>query len=135
MIQRIQTLFLIATVFLNGAYLFTPLYDKILDDPTGWIAASHSTALLLASGLSIACIGFYKNRIKQINWVKMAILFQIIAVASGFGVLFSLGGIGRYLWDEFLSHLIIITSGILLISALGFIKKDEELVKSIDRIR
>jgi hypothetical protein len=60
---------------------------------------------------------------------------QVIAFGFGIGILFSLGGIGTYLWDEALSVGTILSGLILQYLAIHFIKKDIELVRSMDRIR
>ena len=68
-------------------------------------------------------------------WVKRAALFQVIGLGFCVGVLFSLGGIGTYLWDEALGTGLVFAGLLFQILALRFIKKDEELVRSMDRIR
>lgn len=69
------------------------------------------------------------------SWVKYAMLLQTLSLAFGVGITFSLGGIGTYLWDEALGDLLMVAALVLQYAALHGIKKDEKLVKSMDRIR
>lgn len=80
-------------------------------------------------------IFLYGNRPNQIKWVKAASYLQIAALAMGVGVLFTLGGFGTYLWRELGSVGLLVISLVLLWASIRFIRKDEELVKSMDRIR
>ena len=135
MIQRIQTVFLALAAILNLAVYFTPIYEKAMADPQPWIGWSLALFLLAATGLSIYSIFLYNNRSNQIKWVKNAALLQVISFGICVGVLFSMGGIGTYLWDEALGTGIVFIGFLLQILALRFIRKDEELVRSMDRIR
>ncbi len=135
MLQRPQTIFLILSVFSSLAVYFTPVYDKAMQDPQLWIGYGLATGLVIAIIISIFSIFKYSDRKNQIKWTKVAMLFQLAGIGFAVGVLFSLGGIGTYLWDEALG------SGLALVGlffqglAIRFIKKDLELVRSIDRIR
>lgn len=135
MLQRPQTIFLVLSVFSSLAVYFTPVYDKAMQDPQLWIGYGLATGLVIAILLSIFSIFKYSDRKNQIKWTKVAMLFQLAGIGFAVGVLFSLGGIGTYLWDEALG------SGLALVGlffqgmAIRFIKKDLELVRSIDRIR
>ncbi|MEP2448953.1 MAG: DUF4293 family protein [Balneola sp.] len=135
MLQRPQTIFLVLSVFSSLAVYFTPVYDKAMQDPQLWIGYGLATGFVIAILLSIFSIFKYSDRKNQIKWTKVAMLFQLAGIGFAVGVLFSLGGIGTYLWDEALG------SGLALVGlffqglAIRFIKKDLELVRSIDRIR
>lgn len=135
MLQRPQTIFLVLSVFSSLAVYFTPVYDKAMQDPQLWIGYGLAAGLVIAILLSIFSIFKYSDRKNQIKWTKVAMLFQLAGIGFAVGVLFSLGGIGTYLWDEALG------SGLALVGlffqglAIRFIKKDLELVRSIDRIR
>ena len=135
MIQRLQTVFLTLAVVLNIAVFFTPIFSRSIEDPQVWIGYGLIAALVIASVLNIYSIFLFKDRKNQINWVKRAALAQIIAIGFCVGVLFSLGGIGTYLWDEALGTSFAGLAFIAQILALRFINKDEKLVRSMDRIR
>jgi len=106
-----------------------------MNDPSAWIGISFAIFLTGAMLLSVAAIFFYGNRLNQIKWVKAASYLQIAALAIGTGVLFTLGGFGTYLWRELASVGLLTIALVLLWASIRFIRKDEELVKSMDRIR
>ena len=135
MLQRPQTIFLVLSALSSLAVYFTPVYDKAMQDPQLWIGYGLAIGLVIAIILSVFSIFKYSDRKNQIKWTKVAMLFQLAGIGFAVGVLFSLGGIGMYVWDEALG------SGLALVGlffqglAIRFIKKDLELVRSIDRIR
>lgn len=135
MIQRLQTVFLALASILNLSAYFTAIYEKAMSDPQLWIGIGLASSLLIAIILNVLSIFLYNNRKNQLFWVKRSALFQIIGLGFCVGVLFSLGGIGTYLWDEALGTGFVFLGLIFQILALRFIKKDEELVRSMDRIR
>lgn len=134
-IQRFQTVFLAVATLLNLSVYFTPIYDKAVDDPQLWIGIGLASSLLIAMVLNVVSIFLYKNRKNQITWVKRSALFQVIGFGFCVGVLLSLGGIGTYLWDEALGTGLVFLGMIFQVLAMRFIRKDEELVRSMDRIR
>lgn len=135
MIQRIQTVFLALAAIINLSVYFTPIYKKSMADPQDWIGIGLTATLLVALVLSLISIFLYNNRSNQIRWVKYAAFVQIMALAFCIGVLFSLGGIGTYLWDEALGAGLTLIGFIFQMLAIRYIKKDEDLVRSMDRIR
>ncbi len=135
MIQRIQSIFLALAILCTLSVVFTPIYDRAMEDPQNWIGIGLSASLLIAMLLDIISIGLYQKRKNQISWVKRAMAFQVIGIGFGLGVLFSLGGIGTYLWDEAIGCGLAVLALIFQILALRSINKDEKLVRSIDRIR
>jgi hypothetical protein len=134
-IQRIQTVFLAVATLLNLSVYFTPIYEKAMADPQLWIGYGLAISLLVAMGLNVLSIFLFKNRKNQITWIKRSALFQVIAFGFCVGVLLSLGGIGTYLWDEALGSGLALLGLIFQILAMRYIRKDEELVRSMDRIR
>lgn len=135
MIQRLQTVFLALATILNLSVYFTPIYDKGMADPQEWIGLGLAISLLLPMLLNVLAIFLYQNRKIQMAWVKRSAFFQVIAFGFCTGILFSLGGIGTYLWDEALGTGLVFLGLIFQILALRNIRKDEELVRSMDRIR
>lgn len=67
--------------------------------------------------------------------VKFGTYLQIIGLGAAFGVLFSLGGLRAQLFNDVLGVGLIILALLMFWLAGKWIKKDEELVKSMDRIR
>ncbi len=135
MIQRIQSIYLFLAFVLDGTVCFNALYSHAMNDPQPWVGIGFTAVLIIAGLFSLLCIFLYKNRSTQIKWTGGAIVLQTIALGYGVGILISLGGFGPYLWDEALG------AGILLIAltttflARKKIKADQELVRSMDRIR
>jgi magnesium-transporting ATPase (P-type) len=134
-IQRIQTIFLTLAALLNLVVFFTPIYRHAIVDPSVWIGYGFSVTLTVATLICLLSIFYYKNRPKQLQWVKIGTLFQIVAIGFASGVLFSLGGFGSFLMKEVLSTGLLILALIALWQAGVHIKKDEELVQSMDRLR
>jgi hypothetical protein len=114
---------------------FTPIYDRIWEDPAVWIPYSFSVTATLALLISIVAIFLYNNRPFQANVVRGGIGMQFFALGFVVGVLFSLGGIGTYLWQEAIGVFLMLLALLAQFLAVRSIKKDEELVKSMDRIR
>jgi hypothetical protein len=121
--------------FTNLAVFFTPIYTESMNDPVKWIGFGFATTLTLTMILAVVAVFLYKNRVLQLNVVKGATYSEIVALGSSTGVLFSMGGIGIFLWPELLSMSLILLCLIFLWMAGKGIKKDEELVQSMDRIR
>lgn len=92
-------------------------------------------ALLLSMIINVFSIGLYNDREKQLKRIKIARVFQLVGLAVATAVLFTLDGFGLYLWAEILGTILILLGFILQMLAVRAIKKDEELVRSIDRIR
>lgn len=135
MIQRIQTLFLAIAVILNLIVFFTPIYRHAMNDPSIWIGITFAILLTAVMILSLIAIFLYNNRTNQLKWVKFVTYLQIAVLGVSVAILFTMGGFGMFLWREVLSVALIFLSLIALWQAGRFIKKDKELVESMDRIR
>ena len=135
MIQRIQTVYLVLSIVLNGAMFATALFKRTVEGPQYWIWIWITVVALLSVVISLWAIFQYSNRIQQIKIIRIAQLFQVMLLGGSFGILFSLGGIGTYLWDEAIGIVLVIAAFIAQFLAVRGIRKDEELVKSIDRLR
>lgn len=122
-------------VLIDLSVFFSPIYRHALNDPSGWIGTSLAGFLTVAMVLSFVSIFFYGNRINQIKWVKAASYFQIAALGIAVAILFTMGGFGRFLWVELVSTGLLVITLMLLWLAGRRIKKDQELVDSMDRIR
>ena len=135
MIQRIQTVFLLIAVFLNAGFLFTPIFELTEAYPNQWMVLLLSTALTLSTILSFIAIFLYKNRTLQIRFVTVAMVAQVILIGVAGGVLFSMGAIDMDSIAEITGVVMVVLSWILQFLAVKAIKKDDALVRSIDRIR
>lgn len=135
MIQRPQSIFLSVATIANLIVFFTPIYRHAMSDPASWIGLGFAFSLTIAAAIALISIFLFKNRMNQLKWVKLGTYFQIVGVGFSAGVLFSLGGFGTFLWEEVLSSGLIVLGLLMFWLAGSYIKKDEELVKSMDRIR
>lgn len=135
MIQRPQTLYLSLAALLNLGVFFNSIYTQAMADPAEWIGYGLAISTTVAMLTAVASIFLYNNRPLQLKVVKFATYIQIIALGFGTGVLFSLGGFGIFLWQESVGVALLLISLSMLWLAGRNIKKDEELVKSMDRIR
>lgn len=135
MIQRLQTVFLTLATAVNGASIFTPLAGRAMQDPQGWIGILYLGLLAISLTLSLYAIFLYSNRRKQMKWVRFAGLGQAGSIAVGGAIAFSLGGIGTFMIQELLSLLLLVVAAFSLWQAHRLIRKDQELVDSMNRIR
>lgn len=151
MIQRIQTLYLLAATILLAAMFFLPsvrfycsecmyaaemnavgiLFEDNLKEVKWGVLVFSSLSILL----SFIAIFFYKNRKRQIritNIAALSILLQVVAI-----VVYSRVYAGRvhhgvaYEWTAALPFL----AYVFVWMARKRIRKDEELVRAADRIR
>ena len=137
MIQRTQTLFLMLVV-LCGTFLLLfpfityPTYPPLfLRNPKDILPIANYLSVLLG----IVSIFMYKNRKRQIRLCHALVVLNSILLLSI--ILFSNQLYdhdfekGKLLWPAYLPIVAIIDAFI----ASRYIKKDEELVRSADRIR
>ena len=141
MIQRIQTIFLILAAAAAFALFKLPFAttsepvqasffaDKVYD------INDHMALLGLFAGagaLALVSIFLFKNRTLQMNLTKLALLVNVVGLILAAYFFSSSGsdsgeaGLGVYLPVAF------VVFGLL---ALKYIRKDENLVKSMDRLR
>lgn len=155
MIQRIQTLYLLAIVILSGFVIFFPLADLVnvkdhllylvdfrgisLIQPTGNILKSPlwgvSTFAAVVPVITLITIFSYKNRKKQIRLSVINMLFMILFYVSLFIYLFMANNSLNTEWHLKLVSVFPLVNMILNYLAIGAIGKDENLVKSLDRLR
>ncbi len=143
MLQRIQTLFLILAMLVSAGLIFVfPLWfsGKVIVTAMDTLSTSDllikpiGILFIISAILSFTAIFQYKNRKFQMTLVRLNILINFLLLGlivyhvqnlSG-EALVSEKGIGSFL------PIIVI---FLLVFANRFIKKDEDLVKSVDRLR
>lgn len=149
MIQRIQTLFLLIAFCLQLVLFWKPLTVLQVDDAyfyeiyiKGYVFGEqiqYSYSLLiftiLTSLLTLISIFFYKKRIVQIRLV----IYNTILILGLQGIIvYTIYASASNLKAEvFLQYPVVfpIIAAILHLLAFKYIKKDEELVRSADRIR
>lgn len=155
MIQRVQTVFLLLTALLMGTVIFCPLFEIIDVDKFTVVFHSYNIGEMLSSKyplwgvlpiamlsatLPLVNIFFYKKRKLQIN---MALLTAVLIVIYYVATIFYLNAYLAEIDDATVNLKLNMQFGIILpVIALIFdllaiyrIRKDEKLVKSLDRIR
>jgi Domain of unknown function (DUF4293) len=137
MIQRIQTVYLILTFIATGVLVFFfPLWTLNNGKAFYFMQDQFYTVLFgLSSTLTIVSIISYKKRQNQFVMGRLNIILNLILLGlfvyrslnlSGETIAVSEKGIGMFLP---------IVAIVLLVLANKAIKKDEDLVKSVDRLR
>ena len=137
MIQRIQTVYLALATIVSGALPFVfPLWT-LSNNQEFWFMQSMLYAMLfgLSTSLGLLSIFSYKKRQHQFVFNRLNMILNLILLGlfvyrslnlSGEAITVSEKGIGMFLP---------IVSIVLLVLANKAIKKDDDLVKSVDRLR
>ena len=137
MIQRIQTIYLLIAFIIMGAL---PFVFPLETDPSGnkqVFFTDHTVDFVLFIGsalLSIITIFLFKNRQLQFVLGRLNIILNLILL--GLFVYHSLSVSGEVATSEKgIGMFLPIFSIVFLVLANKAIKKDEDLVKSVDRLR
>jgi hypothetical protein len=135
MIQRIQSLWLLLAAALNPLMLLTPMPERMDADPAEWIYWAPMSMVALASFALLVAIFLFKKPSLQLQIVRIGTLSLAGVFAFEVAILFSLGGIGPYLWDEAISAAITGSSLVLAFLGRRAIQMDQALLASVDRLR
>ena len=130
MIQRIQTffLFLISITSVLGLFFFPPIYFPDLGLPIPMVLKSY---LILTAALAFLTLLLFKSRKTQLLMNRLHFFVQILAAA---GLVY--GTVNSDDLNVYLPWVVMpLLALILLILSSRFIKKDEDLIRSIDRLR
>jgi len=138
MIQRIQTVYLILTFLVTGVLMFfVPLWTLNTEKPFYFMQDQVYTILLgLSTMLTIISIISYKKRQNQFVMGRLNIILNLILL--GLFVYRSLNLSGETVnavSEKGIGMFLPIVAIVLLVLANKAIKKDEDLVKSVDRLR
>ncbi|OJX54095.1 MAG: hypothetical protein BGO88_10595 [Flavobacterium sp. 38-13] len=136
MIQRIQTIYLLIAFIIMGILPFVfPLETSSTGIKT--FAADHLADMILfglSAALSLIAIFLFKNRQLQFVLGRLNIILNLILL--GLFVYHSLSVSGEVATSEKgIGMFLPIFSIVFLVLANKAIKKDEDLVKSVDRLR
>ncbi|WP_445381549.1 DUF4293 family protein [Robiginitalea sp. IMCC43444] len=136
MIQRIQTLYLLLVALLTGVL---PYWLHLWTEDSGTpVYASDEMAVSLAfyaaALLAVVSILRFKNRKSQFVLNRFNILLQLFLLGFFVYRALNLSG-GTAVSEKGIGMLIPVFSIVLLVLANRAIKKDEDLVKSVDRLR
>ena len=142
MIQRKQSLFLLLATAISALLLYLPVFELLPEDvslPGKKVTVTINALLLIINGavgiLAFVTIFFYKNRGLQLRSCNLALLLTCILI----GLLFFLSdtmssGMNQkihYLYGSYLPLIQIV----FLFLASRYVRKDDELVRSADRLR
>ena len=134
MIQRIQTLYLTLVVLLSVVLIYgvqTSILGLGFQGSTGVLVFGEGVLSVL---LAVGSIFWYRNRQNQFVINRLNLISQLFLL--GFFVYRSLNVSGEVVTSEKgIGMLIPIFSIVFLVLANRAIKKDEDLVKSADRLR
>lgn len=149
MLQRKQTLFLLASVvayvvtyYLPFAYIGSAhisgfaVVDASGADHSDFSLFGFGYVLAVGATLALASIFLYSNRQRQMMVLRLSFIFYAIAFALFAWALLSAGSHFNGASPTFgPAFLLAIASLLLNMIALRFIRKDEKLVRSLDRLR
>jgi len=136
MIQRIQTLYLVLVALIAG---ILPFFVNLWSDAKGGEIYAQNEVLVsvvfyISGGLALWAVFLYKNRKNQFVVNRLNMILNLFLL--GFFVYRSLNLSGEAMVSEKgIGMLIPIISIVFLVLANRAIKKDEDLVKSVDRLR
>ncbi|WP_163400991.1 DUF4293 domain-containing protein [Flavobacterium fluviatile] len=138
MLQRIQTIYLILTFLITGVLLFfIPLWTLNNGKAFYFMESQLYTVLLgLSTMLTIISIISFKKRQNQFVMGRLNIILNLILL--GLFVYRSLNLSGETVntvSEKGIGMFLPIVAIVLLVLANKAIKKDEDLVKSVDRLR
>ena len=133
MIQRIQSLFLLICSIINLVYCYQLYFGQDIAMFFLEMESNIPLEIILLFPLIIAVISFYtifkyKNRQTQFVLNRLSIILCFVFVGI---LIFKFDIISSFEWI----NLVPLFSIVLLVLANRAIKKDEDLIRSIDRIR
>jgi len=152
MIQRIQTIYLLAASILLGLMIQNPIASFLIDDKVydllsyklvnsadekDMIFTNYPLAVLIgiAAVLALVTIFFYKNRKLQMrftlfNWILTLSIYIMIGYYY-----YQIQSVKEVLFTFRVQIVFPLIAFILLFLAFKGIKKDEEIIQSLNRIR
>ena len=137
MLQRIQTIYLLlAFVFAGIVPFFVPLWTTTDGKEYYFMQNQVYVALLgLSTTLTVLSIISYKKRQNQFVIGRLTIILNLILLGLFVYRSLNLSGETPAVSEKGIGMLLPILSIVLLVLANKAIKKDEDLVKSVDRLR
>jgi Domain of unknown function (DUF4293) len=137
MLQRIQTLYLVFVILIVGVLpFFLPLWVEADGKSFYFIQSLLFTIILgLITTLTLVSIFSYNNRQNQFLLNRLSIILNLILLGLFLYHLLNLSGGTSKVSEKGIGIFLPIVAIVLLVLANKSIKKDEELVKSADRLR
>jgi|TARA_B110000014_G_scaffold261249_1_gene252604 Na+/proline symporter len=133
MLQRIQTIYLALAAIFAGSTLFVFDLSKTIDGVVAFDKQHVLLGFIASAVLSLVSIFMFKNRKLQFVLNRLNIILNFILLAVF--VYGSLNAPGEANASEKGVGILPIISIVLLVLSNKAIKKDEDLVKSVDRLR
>ena len=143
MIQRIQTVYLLLASIISGVLIFVfNLWKSIgknifaldLIDNESYVLKLIPVLFLISAILAFVAVFLFKNRKLQFVIGRLTILVNLILLGVLINVSLTLPGEAS-VSEKGIGMFIPILAILLLVLANKAIKKDEDLVKSVDRLR
>jgi hypothetical protein len=137
MIQRIQTIYLFLVFIITGALpFFIPLWTMSDGKSYFFMQSQIYTILLgLSTTLTVLSIVSYKKRQNQFVIGRLNIILNLILLGLFVYRSLNLSGETPAVSEKGIGMFLPILAIVLLVLANKAIKKDEDLVKSVDRLR
>jgi hypothetical protein len=137
MIQRIQTIYLLLAFVVTGILPFIfPLWT--LNDGKEYFFMQNQYYVILeglSTTLSLVTIVSYKKRQNQFVMCRLNILLNLILLGLFVYRSLNLSGEASFVSEKGIGMFLPIIAIVLLVLSNKAIKKDEDLVKSVDRLR
>ena len=137
MIQRIQTIYLLLAFVVTGVLLFFfPLWT-MSDNKEYFFMQSQVYTILLGLSTSLTLLGIvsYKKRQNQFVIGRLNIILNLILLGLFVYRSLNLSGETPAVSEKGIGMFLPAVASVLLVLANKAIKKDEDLVKSVDRLR
>ena len=137
MIQRIQTIYLLLAFVVTGILLFfIPLWTMSDSKEYYFMQSQVYTILLgLSTTLSLLSIVSYKKRQNQFVIGRLNIILNLILLGLFVYRSLNLSGETPAVSEKGIGMFLPVLAIVFLVLANNAIKKDEDLVKSVDRLR
>jgi hypothetical protein len=137
MIQRIQTIYLLLVFVVTGVLLFfIPLWTMTNGESFYFMQSQVYTIILgLSTTLTLFSIVSYKKRQNQFVIGRLNILLNLILLGLFVYRSLNLSGETPAVSEKGIGMFLPVAAIVLLVLANKAIKKDEDLVKSVDRLR
>ena len=139
MLQRIQTLYLTTALICTGLLFYLPMWKGTEStglDSLG--AATHLYLLLITTLLGllqIISIFFYKRRKTQIRFCKISMFITAVYILTFFAVFMQENEIGNLTSGIQIGTILPLLIIVFKLLAIKNIRKDEELIRSMNRLR
>lgn len=137
MIQRIQTLYLVAGAILLAVFVgIQSMWASLFRDEVAVLGTVVLVVAVIAAVLALVAVGLYKNRSLQRRVISWALWADLVVVAGVLGGLFLAMQAGaEVLSGVALTAIAPVVAYVLLRLARAGVDRDVATVRSMDRIR